>query len=226
MNSKTIHLDGVGDVTITKRRGQRSVRLTIDNEKIKVSQPSWLPFSAGETFVRGRHTWISQHLKPATVYTDGSLIGRFVIQITRSQKKKVHARVLYETLHVYLPLTKALNSLVTQQEITKAISVALRDESEKVLPQRVRQLAEHFGFSYASVQIRQLKRRWGSCNSKKELIFNLNLIQLDPLHIDYVILHELTHTVYMNHSAEFWNHLESLLPGARRIAKIVRRINV
>ena len=98
----------------------------------------------------------------------------------------------------------------------------MRGDAEEYLPTRVAELAEMFGFSYKSVQVKLLKRRWGSCNSKKELVFNLNLMSLDALHIDYVILHELTHTIHMNHGPEFWAHMESVMPNSKKIAKDVR----
>ena len=77
---------------------------------------------------------------------------------------------------------------------------------------------------YKSVGVKQLTRRWGSCSSKKDITFNLRLMTLQSEYIDYVIFHELTHTQHMNHGSEFWAKLEQVYPGAKKTAKIVRRL--
>lgn len=56
------------------------------------------------------------------------------------------------------------------------------------------------------------KRRWGSCNSRRELTFNLHLIGAPHAVIDYVIVHELAHLQYLNHSKDFWARVEAFFP--------------
>jgi predicted metal-dependent hydrolase len=81
-------------------------------------------------------------------------------------------------------------------------------------------LAGLHGFTYASIRISKSKTRWGSCSSKKNIGLSLFLMQL-PLHlIDYVLLHELCHTVEMNHSRQFWELLDGV---CNRKAKALRK---
>jgi len=88
-----------------------------------------------------------------------------------------------------------------------------------LLPQRLDQLAAQNGLNYSSVAIRQLKSRWGSCSSAKHITLNLFLMQL-PWHlIDYVLLHELTHTKVLRHGPPFWEELEKHAPGARKLRR-------
>lgn len=57
-----------------------------------------------------------------------------------------------------------------------------------------------------SLRIRNMSSRWGVCNIKTHVItLNLNLIKRDVKYLDYVIIHELSHLVYGDHSAKFWN---------------------
>ena len=56
------------------------------------------------------------------------------------------------------------------------------------------------------------KRRWGSCNRRRELTFNLHLIGAPHAVIDYVIVHELAHLQYLNHSKDFWARVEAFFP--------------
>lgn len=223
MSSKTIQLDGVGEVVIVKRRGQRTMRVTINGSVVKVSQPNWLPFSAGEAFVKQRQSWVADHVKPNELMLEGSIVGsKYNLHFTRTEAANIRSKQSANQLIVQLPLGVYPQDANVQDYIKKKHTSLLRLSAEEYIPFRVKELANLFGYTYKSVQVKQLKRRWGSCNSKKELVFNLNLISLDQLHIDYVILHELTHTLHMNHGAGFWAHLESVLPNAKKIAKAVR----
>jgi predicted metal-dependent hydrolase len=80
-------------------------------------------------------------------------------------------------------------------------------------------LASQTGFSYASVGVKQLKSRWGSCNTQREIVLNLFLMQLPWKLIDYVLVHELTHTKVMRHGAPFWHEMERHLPHAKSLRK-------
>ena len=80
---------------------------------------------------------------------------------------------------------------------------ALRCEAKSWLPQRVAALAAQHGFRYGRVTIRATHSRWGSCSSENNISLSLFLMRL-PEHLrDYVIIHELCHTVHHNHSAAF-----------------------
>ena len=218
-----MHVLDVGDIVIAKRRGQRSIRVTVNGSIVKVTQPTWLPFSAGEKFIEQRLSWIKEHHKPVEVYVSGQYISRDrQLSFARSSRLTIGSRVSENDFCVLLPAHKYPEDADVQTYIQKKLISILRSDAEDYLPGRVLELARMFGFGYKSVQVKLLKRRWGSCNSKKELVFNLKLMSLDQLHIDYVILHELTHTVHMKHGDKFWTHMESVMPGAKKIAKTVR----
>lgn len=77
-------------------------------------------------------------------------------------------------------------------------------EAKQYLTRRVRELSELTGWHVRRVSFRRQTTIWGSCSSDKNLSLNLQLIHLAPELIDYVLIHELAHTVEMNHSRAFW----------------------
>ncbi len=88
--------------------------------------------------------------------------------------------------------------------LSKAIGLWLKPKAEAVIPQRLSFLAETHGFHYRRVTIRGQKTRWGSCSSQKNINLNYKLLFLPEEVVDYVLVHELCHTIEMNHSKRFW----------------------
>ena len=73
-----------------------------------------------------------------------------------------------------------------------------------MLPPRLEALAKKHGFRSSRCSVRNVQSRWGSCTSRGSINLNIHLVLLPDRLIDYVLLHELCHTVEMNHSDRFW----------------------
>lgn len=105
---------------------------------------------------------------------------------------------------------------VHQPEYTPDQIEQMRREAKKILPERVALLAERFGFKYGRVAIRASRSKWGSCSGENNISLSLFLMTL-PEHLrDYVIIHELCHTVHHNHSASFHALVDRSLGGAEK----------
>ena len=92
----------------------------------------------------------------------------------------------------------------------------LRREAKQVLPAMVARLAHEYGFSYGRVTIRATRSKWGCCTSKNNLSLSLFLATL-PTHLqEFVVLHELCHTVHHNHSVEFHALLDKVTGGREK----------
>lgn len=102
----------------------------------------------------------------------------------------------------------------------------LRKSAKEYLPKRLDELAKMHGFKYRRVFIKNMRTRWGSCSFFNNINLNLNLMKLEDGLIDYVLLHELCHTVEKNHSNSFWNLLEKHLPEAKSLRKHLKNVNM
>ena len=92
---------------------------------------------------------------------------------------------------------------------------ALAEQALEIIPTRVEYFARIIGVTYGNITIRNQKTRWGSCSSKGNLNFNYQLYYLPDELLDYVVIHELAHRRYMDHSKEFWAEVEKYCPDYR-----------
>jgi predicted metal-dependent hydrolase len=218
MATKHVTIPNIGPVTLYKRKGNQSIRLSISLEgEIRVSMPHWLPYKAGEEFAASKAVWLATHQqKRVSMLEHGQHIGKaHRLYFEPGTGKSASARVTPTEIRIHHPRHAAISDESVQKRARVASIRALRQEAEHLLPGRLRRLAQEHGFDFRSVQVKQLKSRWGSCSSEQDITLNLFLMQL-PWHlIDYVLLHELTHTRVMQHGQPFWDVLEEHLPNAR-----------
>lgn len=228
MAVKIIDIPDVGPVQFIKSSRSRSIRLSVTSKGVRVSLPHWVTYTAAVRFARQHSSWISSQLQTQAVslLTQGDKIGKLhTLQFEKvPQATDLRAKVTPTKLIVpYHPSETYENSEV-QARAEQAALRALRKEASVLLPQRLAKLAAQYMYTYKDVSVRNLKRRWGSCDSKQHIVLNIFLMQLSWEQIDYVICHELAHTKHMHHGPAFWQEVESMMPDARMIAKRVRYI--
>lgn len=226
MSQKNVDIPGIGPVVLAKRRGSRSLRLSISADgRVRVGMPTWTPYSVAISFAKSRQIWINEqrlnHQKNAL--EEGDLIGkahRLHFYNLESLSPAVKTRLTSTTIEIKskLPFDDAKVQLKTLQTCERA----LKAESLALLPPRLADLASRHGYSYSSVSIKKLTSRWGSCSSQKNISLSIFLIQLPWPLIDYVLLHELAHTKHLHHGKDFWLALLGTLPTAKDAKKQIK----
>ena len=147
--------------------------------------------------------------------------------ITRQEKKQQKEKE-------FTYLGKKYNLvLINSKEITLGLETILYNNLENLHKWLVKQANSIFleelnkmynifpvNIPYPSLTIRQMKTRWGVCNTKtKRVTLNLELIKKDLKYLDYVIVHELAHLVYPNHQHEFWSLVGQVIPNYKELRK-------
>jgi predicted metal-dependent hydrolase len=79
---------------------------------------------------------------------------------------------------------------------------------------------------FNELKIKKMKSRWGSCSSSRIITLNSELLKLKEELIDYVVVHELSHLVHMNHSREFHALVERYLENSKRHRSELKKIRL
>ncbi|MBF4693795.1 M48 family metallopeptidase [Fusibacter ferrireducens] len=114
---------------------------------------------------------------------------------------QVHKRIMIRS-------TVAHEAEAIKQEIIKLLRVFLKN----YLIVRVKMWSDEMQLNPNEIRIKLMRSRWGSCSSKGNLNFSLNLVLLPKEIVDYIIVHELAHLKELNHSKRFWEVVERYYP--------------
>ncbi len=214
LQRKLIHIEEIGEVLISKSKTNKRICLRVTPKQIKVSMPYYYTFKDGERFVIEKKDWIknviskishrfSIHEIEKLNLINGSICilrnGNCQISIKKSNQN---------TLTVELP------EILTSDQVLWVENQLLRyvrREAKKYLTDRTQYLASIHALNYTKLKISSAFTRWGSCSSRNQINLNYRLMFLPEHLIDYVILHELAHTIHKNHGTEFWQFLNKLL---------------
>lgn len=217
-----------------ERRKTISIRIP-SPELIEVSAPYLVPEFIVARFLEEKRPWIQKkiaQLQEATrsgeqlQYTNGSYLPFFAdsyqLRITRTDQ--AHRTRIYALNHTFQVLVPAsYDDDRCQVEVKEAVHGWYLKNTKPVLEQRVAQYAQLMNLSYEKIVVKDVSSQWGSCSSRKTLSFNYR-IGLIPVELaDYIIVHELSHLVEMNHSARFWKVVASVIPEYKSLRAQLRR---
>lgn len=216
--TKTIeHHPRYGDIYITVNPRARRIIMRATNGKIEVTLPPQANkddlFRAlekhGEKLLQQCNQETGKKITPDyKVETPG-----FTFSLQAVDSKEFYIR--YNGRHATLlyPADTQFETPTMQEWLVRVRITALRNIAQRELPPRLKELADKHGFRYTRVTLRDSHSRWGSCNNRRNISLSIYL-QLLPQHlIDYVLLHELCHTIELNHSDRFWALMDKVTGG-------------
>ncbi|MEL7586716.1 MAG: SprT family zinc-dependent metalloprotease [Prolixibacteraceae bacterium] len=233
ISDKYYQVEPVGSVLITRNNRSRRIRLRVKPDgEVLVSMPALVSEQKALDFVRSKVNWIlkqQQDLKAGLTIFDsnnGFKTKFHLLRIIRVEHAKVSAMVGQGIVQVNIPNRYDYNHPEIQNFVRKVLVQVMRQEAKVYLPSRLNELAKIHGLSFENVYVKHVKSRWGSCSSVNNINLNLHLMRLPDRLIDYVLLHELAHTVQKNHGPHFWRLLERICPGARVLNHELKRYHV
>ena len=150
----------------------------------------------------------------------------FKLSLILGEKEQFLANSRLGVMQIVCPPQADFTDENLQNWLRKVIEESLRRNAKSILPSRLASLSKQCGLPYSSVKINSSQGRWGSCSGTGSINLSCYLMLLPPHLMDYVLLHELSHTKEMNHGPRFWELLDSMTGGrARALRAELRRFN-
>lgn len=236
MPEKIIQIDGVGNVLFKHSKRARHLNISVKPfVGARVSVPIGMSYLSAVRLVTERKLWIKQHLDKMKEFENqqtqfdensGYCTKHHQLNLRKGNRENISVRLSKGKINVIYPTELNSNSKEVQAGIRKGIERALRVEAKQYLPDKVKMLAGKSGFIFNKLSLKNIKSRWGSCSRKNNINLSIHLMRLPELLIDYVIQHELVHTIYHNHSSRFWKLLDEVTGGAKNLDKQLKNYRI
>ncbi len=213
------------------RERRRSVRFAIGQKAVLVRFPSVLDSHQEKMHLQRLKSWLESVLQKqeglldhlaGKQYQSGDQItigGRkFELKIELEDRKTMAGKLNGRTIQIKIP--KDADDLSLSQNIKRLLSKIIAQEFLGEIRQRVEALNEkHFGKNIKDVKLRYHTSSWGKCSSDGSIILSTRLLFAPPPVIDYVIIHELAHLEFFDHSPKFWSLVYSVMPDYKEKQK-------
>jgi hypothetical protein len=221
----TIEDKEFGTIIVRRSAMASHVRIRVaPNGTLRASLPMYAPLFTLKRLLKSSRDELRQLLneqQPGQLFSDGMQIGKshtLVVRLGTVLSVDRHGQQII----VSLPPGEDLNSPKVTMLIRHTIQAALRIEAKNYLPRRLAYLANQLGYDYEKVRFSHASGRWGSCSSNGTISLNIALMKLPHELIDYVLIHELSHTEQMNHSDAFWKLVAVGDPQFKQHRKILK----
>jgi hypothetical protein len=203
---------------IERKASFKNTYINIDSNGVVVKTNSRTTIEDINKMVLNKSAWITKKLelfKRVAIKRDintGSRLyymGRsYYVNMVKAETITInftHSKFLITTPLKYnnIELNSAIEYFYKQKAIEKILPLTNKWAKAMVVE------PEHISFRYS-------KNRWGSCSSRNRISFNYHLIKLPSSLIEYVVIHELAHITFKNHSKDFWNLIYQYLPDYKK----------
>lgn len=110
-----------------------------------------------------------------------------------------------------------------EEKIKLAMEKWYRAETLKIVSERINYYADNFKDNVTEIRVKEQKRRWASCTGKNAILFNWRISMATAEVIDYIVVHEMCHMDYRDHSKYFWNRVAEILPDYKEKHEWLKR---
>lgn len=193
------------------RSNRKTIALVVDsNATLIVRAPISVSDNEIESLVKKKQFWIAEKKKQVETFgVNHEKVdiknGSSVMYLGNSYTIAKEATTSFKVAEPFIFAPES----ATVDTFTKW----LKEEALIVLTERVNKHASIMGVKYSKLSLSDAYARWGSCSAKNALNFAWRLVMCPVSVIDYVVVHELSHIAYKNHSPIFWARIKTILPN-------------
>lgn len=210
------------EYTLKRSRRRKTVAIKVHQQSVTVYAPYDLAKHYIEQWLESKQQWVQAQIIKQSEQIDARQFPLQSLQIKLfavplainfRDSKATSWQFINESAQRQLQITtsgRVKNKVAMYQA---QIDDFMRNQLESYIEMRLQTYCTQMAEALPSkLKIAIYKRRWGSCNQRRELTFNLLLASAPQWVIDYVIVHELVHLKYLNHSKQFWQRVSEFYP--------------
>ncbi|MCL2484045.1 MAG: M48 family metallopeptidase [Firmicutes bacterium] len=200
------------------REDRRTLKISVDRYgEMHIVAPKNMPLADIVDFVTRKEKWIHKRQTAKKELVNKN-------KVILEYEKYLYLGEAYEPVFSNVKTISIENNYLLipikyKDKEKKAVVKFLKERALYIIENRLLHLAASFNLKFGAVSLINSKNRWGTASPQRELSFNWRLIMLPPPIIDYVICHELSHLVELNHSPRFYAVLEKMMPTYKKHSK-------
>ena len=217
--SRYLHPElGPVELVRSSRARRLSIRVRASGE-VRMSLPRGVSEAEALRFLDEKRQWVERVRERLESRNPPQTLGmpfstrEHVLRLRPDACEELSFRIVRDEIVVRYPSAMRYDEPDVQSLIRRAVEEAWRIEAKAYLPERVAELCRTLGFRCGRVTVRNSRSRWGSCSVADDISLSLHLMKLPDRLIDYVIVHELCHTVHRNHGPRFHALLDRMTGG-------------
>jgi len=193
------------------RSKRKTLSLTInENAELIIRAPKRLSIEKIQDFINEKENWINRKKR---------LIENQIKDVTSNHNKLLYLGNLFPinveqnaSKELFFTGEEFITNSIEPDSLSLSIKKWYKNKFKEIALPRVAYFANKHNLMVNQVRIKNQKTMWGSCSSKNNINLNYLLLMAPMGVIDYVIVHELVHTIHRNHSTDFWDSVESIMP--------------
>ena len=197
---------------------RRTLSLSInENAELIVRAPNQISNKRIEEFIIEKSKWINKNK---------NLMQSRINEMNDSDSNYLFLGNIYPLIKVYenpnkidFNGTEFITSIENQDKFKSSLKSWYKIKFKEIAIPRLNYFSDKYNLKINQVRFKNQKTLWGSCSSKNNINLNYLLVMAPMIVIDYVIIHELVHTVHKNHSENFWNAVEAIMPDYKKAKK-------
>ena len=197
------------------RSKRKTLSLTInENAELIIRAPKRLSIEKIQDFINEKENWINRKKR---------LIENQIKDVTSNHNKLLYLGNLFPinveqnaSKELFFTGEEFIANSIEPDSLSLSTKKWYKNKFKEIALPRVAYFANKHNLMVNQVRIKNQKTMWGSCSSKNNINLNYLLLMAPMGVIDYVIVHELVHTIHRNHSTDFWDSVESIMPEFQR----------
>lgn len=206
---------------LKRSKKRKTLAIKIKENQVLVYAPNYLALNVIEQWLTSKQDWIEKHLSNQQKRP----LAKSVLELERVTFMGKTYSLVYESdfIHSEVMLDGDVLRINTSKRVKhieeKQLSLIMQFAAQQLTSyceEKAAYMANKLKVNFQMVSVKHIKSRWGSCDTKGRLQFNLQLASAPLWVIDYVIAHEVAHLQVMDHSHRFWQVVKMLYPEHKK----------